>query len=632
MSTVPLHPRGRLESFFFCVLLLVLSKIPSFSGLVFNTVAMQSKHFIHDATHLVNTALNSLTLTNPSLAFDAENKIVYRRPDKDLTAKPKVSIISGGGSGHEPGFAGFVGKGLLTAGVAGSIFASPSAEQVRRAILTRVPTDKGVLVITMNYTGDVLNFGMAAEKAKASGIATEFYAIGDDVGVGRKKGGKVGRRGIGGGIMVLKTIGALAEAGGSLSEVYGLAKQVAGNIVSVGASLEHVHVPGRAVPDPNSDENIPTEEIEVGMGIHNEPGSHRVVASLPELVKIILGQMLDPKDEDRHFVDIKKGDKTVLFINNLGGVSMLELAGILNEIHTQLNQDWGITPVRVISGTFLTSLNGMGFSASLLKLEDTGLGAGKSMLELLDAPSEAVGWAAAISTPTWDADNTATAGDKSVGTGAVKASNLTLDPQQAQTALKAGLDKVIAAEPEVTKYDTIVGDGDCGIGLKRGAEYVLKDLAKGDLPTDAVAFVNRIVPVVENHMDGTSGAIYAIFLNALAAGLREQDTTSSSKVDAKVWAAALKSSLQALGKYTPAAVGDRTLLDALIPFVETLGSTGDINKAAAAAREGAEKTKHLKASLGRTVYVGAEEEWLGKVPDPGAWGLQELLTGLASGI
>lgn len=103
---------------------------------------MQTKHFIDDPVHLVSTALNSLTLTNPSLAFDAQNKIVYRRPSKELTQNPKVSIISGGGSGHEPGFAGFVGKGLLTAGVAGSIFASPSAEQVRRAILTRVPTEK----------------------------------------------------------------------------------------------------------------------------------------------------------------------------------------------------------------------------------------------------------------------------------------------------------------------------------------------------------------------------------------------------------------------------------------------------------------------------------------------------------
>ncbi|KAL2398041.1 Dihydroxyacetone kinase 1 [Exophiala dermatitidis] len=589
---------------------------------------MQTKHFIDDPTHLVQTALHSLTLTNPSVAFDPEHKIIYRRPTKELTEKPKVSIISGGGSGHEPAFAGFVGKGFLTAAVAGTIFASPSAEAVRRAALTRVPTEKGLAIVTFNYTGDVLNFGMAAEKAKAAGVETEFYAIGDDVGVGRAKGGKVGRRGIGGSILVLKMICALAEAGGSLQEVYNLTKQAAGNLVSVGASMEHVHVPGRAVPDPNSDEIIPTEEIEIGMGIHNEPGSHRVSATLPELIKTMLAQLIDPNDQDRHYVDITKNDKVVLLINNLGGVSNLEIGGIVAEVHKQLEEDWGIVPVRVIAGTFITSLNGLGFSVSLLKLEDTGLGPGKSMLELLDAPAEAVGWAAAVQKSTWEADNSATM-DKSIESQRAAPSNLTLNPKQAHAILKAGLDKMIAAERDVTKFDTIVGDGDCGIGLKRGAEAVLKELSSGVLPSDVVAFVNKIVPVVETAMDGTSGAIYAIFLNALAHGLREQDTGSSKPVDTQTWTAALKSSLQSLGRYTPAVPGDRTLMDALVPFVETLGSTGDVKKAAAAAREGAEKTKSMKASLGRTVYVGSESEWIGKIPDPGAWGLQEFLVGLA---
>lgn len=156
--------------------------------------------------------MHALTLTNPSLAHDKANKIIYRRPTF-LSENPKVSIITGGGSGHEPAFAGFVGRGLITASVAGTIFASPSAEQVRRAVMHYVPHEAGVLVITMNYTGDVLNFGMAAEKARSEGVNVGFFAIGDDVGVGREKGGKVGRRGIGGGVLVLKIVGALAEMG-----------------------------------------------------------------------------------------------------------------------------------------------------------------------------------------------------------------------------------------------------------------------------------------------------------------------------------------------------------------------------------------------------------------------------------
>jgi triose/dihydroxyacetone kinase / FAD-AMP lyase (cyclizing) len=211
---------------------------------------------------------------------------------------------------------------------------------------------------------------------------------------------------------------------GSLEEVYGIAKLTANNTVSVGASLEHVHVPGRAIPDPNSDEIIPTEEIEVGMGIHNEPGSHRVSASLPELIKIILAQMLDSKDEDRAYIKVSSSDKFVLFINNLGGVSTLEMSGICAEVSLQLKKDYNIEPLRTIQGTFLTSLNGMGFSVSILKLVDTGLGQGKSMLELLDAPAEAVGWAAPIRTETWEKKSDATMEKTSSKKEDAKPSNL----------------------------------------------------------------------------------------------------------------------------------------------------------------------------------------------------------------
>jgi dihydroxyacetone kinase len=144
--------------------------------------------------------------------LDPTHKIIFRRPDAPRKAK-KVSIVTGGGSGHEPAFAGYVGHGLCDASVAGTIFASPSAEQIRRAAMDRVATEEGVFIIPMNYTGDVLNFGMATEKCRAAGINTEFFAINDDVGVGREKGGLVGRRGLCGGILILKMIGALAEAG-----------------------------------------------------------------------------------------------------------------------------------------------------------------------------------------------------------------------------------------------------------------------------------------------------------------------------------------------------------------------------------------------------------------------------------
>jgi dihydroxyacetone kinase len=148
---------------------------------------------------------------------------------------------------------------------------------------------------------------------------------------------------------------------------------------------------------------VPDDEVEVGMGIHNEPGSHRMKGwTLEDLIKTMLLQLLDENDGDRAFVKRQPDDKFVLLINNLGGVSVIELAGITNEVSTQLASDYNIKPVRTIQGMFLTSLNGLGFSISLLRLADTGLGAGKSLLELLDAPAEAVGWAAPIQASTWE--------------------------------------------------------------------------------------------------------------------------------------------------------------------------------------------------------------------------------------
>lgn len=428
---------------------------------------MSAKHFINDPTHLVNTALQALTITNPSVALDAENKIIYRRPGH----APQVSIISGGGSGHEPSFGAFVGEGLLSAAVAGTIFASPSAEQIRKAVMSRVDSEKGILVTVMNYTGDVLNFGMAVEKAKAAGLKVEMLVVGDDVGVGRIAAGKVGRRGIAGTVLVHKISGALAARGASLEDVYKVGKLVSDNLVSVGASLDHVHVPGRAPPDPKSDENLATEEVEIGMGIHNEPGSGRAVVDLPELVSRMLTQMLDWKDEDRAFLKVNSNE-VVLLINNLGGVSVLELGGITAEVVGQLEKTYNIKPVRILAGTYMTSLNGLGFSISLLNVVNTDIG-GPSMLQLLDAPSEAAGWAAPIKKETWEAKSSRTRDESDSGAEEVKPSGLKVDPEAFKIALTGGLERVIAAEKDVTRFDTVVGDGDCGIGLKRGAEGIL---------------------------------------------------------------------------------------------------------------------------------------------------------------
>lgn len=252
--------------------------------------------------------------------------------------------------------------------------------------------------------------------------------------------------------------------------------------MSIGASLSHVHVPGRREPE---EDELGEGEVEIGMGIHNEPGSERKKTDLPGLVKTMLSHCLDVADQDRSFSTITDKDEVVLLVNNLGGVSPLEMGGITNEVVEQLKDTFNIKPVRILSGTFMTSLNGLGFSISLLRVADTGV-AGASMLELLDAPAEATGWSAAISTKTWARHEEEVGLERQATVEEIQPSNLrgkwlglstraeansrSVDPEQAKSTLTAALNRVIAAEPDVTKYDTIVGDGDCGIGLKRGAE------------------------------------------------------------------------------------------------------------------------------------------------------------------
>lgn len=362
-----------------------------------------AKHYLTDPTQAVLTSLESLTRTNPSLLVDSANKIVYRNPTS-IADPTNVSVVCGGGSGHEPGFAGFVGEGLLTACVAGTIFASPGAEQVRTCLQYRLPPEsKGVLVIATNYTGDVLNFGMGVEKARALGKKVEMVIVGDDVGVGRERSGKVGRRGLSGAALVVKICCALAEQGVGLHDCAHVGGLVANNLVSLGASLRRVHVPGRAIEDAREEEErLGPGLIEIGMGVHNEPGCDKVKTDLPGLVKIMLGQMLDQSDKDRAYVKIEKSDETILLINNFGGISNLELGAIINEVCIQLNKSYGLRPRRIVHGTLWGSLDGPGFVISILKLRDTALGAGKSIIELIDAPVNALGWPRCVSGETWE--------------------------------------------------------------------------------------------------------------------------------------------------------------------------------------------------------------------------------------
>lgn len=347
-----------------------------------------AQHFYDDDSAPVFDALQALSLVRSDVEFDRVQKVIYRTSHD---AQTSVALISGGGAGHEPAHAGYVGEGALTAAVSGFIFASPSVAQIVSA-MKGVGGPAGVLLIIKNYTGDVFHFHLAAKKAKAAaaGTAVEVLVVGDDVAVGRTQSGKVGRRGLAGTVLVHKILGALSSSGvqkASLSDVLALGQDIVANMVTVGTSLSHVHIPGR---DKDASESAAaSNQAELGMGIHNEPGC-RVLSphpSLPSLINTMLDQLLDEKDADRAYVafsDKEKNDNVVLLVNNLGGVSPLEFGGITTSVVRAL-AGRGIRPVRLLSGTYMTSLNGPGFSITLLR-------ATPQMVELLDAPTTATNW------------------------------------------------------------------------------------------------------------------------------------------------------------------------------------------------------------------------------------------------
>ncbi|KAK1515909.1 dihydroxyacetone kinase [Colletotrichum costaricense] len=573
-----------------------------------------SKHFYDEAEDLVLDALESLVLQSSGLTLDKSKKTLW------LTRNdPKhVSLLSGGGAGHEPAHAGFVGDGMLTAAVSGSIFASPSVAQILSGI-SRVAGPAGVLLIIKNYTGDVFHFHLAAEKAKAQlGVPVEVLIVGDDVSVGRKKSGKVGRRGLAGTVLVHKILGAYKETGASLAEVVKLGKTVTEGLVTVGASLEHVHIPGREAAAASTE-----DQVELGMGIHNEPGC-QVLKPRPQLSQLIdsmLTQLLDTNDLDRAYVDFSDAKDVVVLVNNLGGVSPLEFGGITAKVTNALTSR-GLKLARVISGTYMTSLNGPGFSITLLK-------ANPEILKHIDASTNAIGWAYSPRDETSGdvKQRLVESSDSGHGSQDTTKSGVQLNVETFKKVVSEAAKRINAAEPQITAHDTQVGDGDCGVTLARGAKAVQKYADSSSVSDDAVRTAIDLTNVIEDNMDGTSGAIYSIFFAALASELRK---ASAGVLDLQAWTKVAVGALETLQQATPARQGDRTLIDALEPFVRTLESSRSASDAVEAARKGVEATKGMAASLGRAVYV--EESAWGKVPDPGAEGVLAILEGLQAAL
>ncbi|KAF9256556.1 DAK1/DegV-like protein [Marasmius fiardii PR-910] len=630
---------------------------------------MSTKHLYNTTEGLVSKSLQGAIHLNPSLRFHAPSRSVYIHESHPRTETKTphnnnqitVSVISGGGAGHEPAHAGYTGHGMLSASISGDVFASPSARSITQTIQlasnvgkTKTSSSRAVLVIINNYTGDRLNFGLAIEKSRNRGISVDSVVVADDVSLlGRPENAVVGPRGLAGNVLVCKILGAAAERGMELGELKRLGDVVVGNLKSVGVGLDGCHVPGRTWG-----ERLGEGEVEVGLGLHNERGVERRKVPrepgelLEEMVEMVQRSRVVESGDGEMFV--KRDEDCVLFVNNLGGMSLLEMGAVVKDLVDILHKRF-IHPKRILSSSYMTSLNAPGFSISLLnvsKIHDAISGdMNINVISLIDDPTDAVAWVGSTRQHQYLDDAALQREEQEQASERPSAHQIRNDegvrsaypPLSEPLAAKisrgitAACNAVLAVQEEMTKFDSVVGDGDCGDTFAKGARAILDSNLQTQVSQLSLPeLVQRIGDILEDNMGGTIGALFAIFFTAWSSAFSSRKTQSSHSISDgfKDVHETLSKALTSLSHHTPAKPGDRTVMDALVPFCEALSLEANFADAVNKAREGAESTRGMKAKLGRAVYVGTchggQEEEI--PPDPGAWGVVAILEGFCEGV
>lgn len=324
------------------------------------------KKIINQPDNVVSEMLMGIEKANPDVVYHSGVEIISRKQKKDN----KVGLVSGGGSGHEPAHAGYVGYGMLDAAVSGNVFASPSPDRILKGI-QEADSGAGVLLIIKNYSGDIMNFNMAKDLAQMDDIKVETVVVKDDVAV-EESTYSTGRRGIAGTVFVHKIAGAKAEKGASLEEVKEAAQKTIANVRSMGMAMTPCILPAVGKPGFELDDN----EVEIGMGIHGEPGIQRTSKkTAKEYAEIMVKKILDDYDYS--------SSEVALMINGLGSTPLMELYILNNEVQNIL-KDKGIKIYKTFVGNYMTALEMSGCSVTLLKLDD-------ELKELLDFESKAPG-------------------------------------------------------------------------------------------------------------------------------------------------------------------------------------------------------------------------------------------------
>ena len=546
-------------------------------------------HLLNTRASLVSDAIDGeLLAAGGRLArLDSYPDIrVVLRADWD---RAKVAIVSGGGAGHEPAHVGFIGRGMLTAAVCGDVFASPSSEAVLAAILA-VAGERGVLLVIKNYTGDRLNFGLAAERARALGVQVETVIVGDDVALP----GIAQPRGIAGTLFVHKVAGAAAEAGGNLATVASAARAVAQGIRSIGMATTTCTIPGGEAGN-----RIPEGEAEFGLGIHGEPGAKRgPLGAAREMVDLLLEQLVPPGES--------AAGPFALLINNLGALSPIELAVVTEAVLTsrlaaRIELVFGPAPL-------MTALAMKGFSLSLLPLD----------------PDRRAALLAPVDAKSWPRGERLTPLNLVPMPGQLMAEPVTFAgtsaSQRFRSIIEAVLASLIEIEDALNRLDSKVGDGDTGTTVARAAKAVgdhLETVLRTEWGDTLLAIAQR----TGQTMGGSSGVLVSIYLAATGTALNE----------GLGWPAALREGFDRVAFYGGASEGDRTMLDALAPAIRVLEQGGGLTAAAAAAKAGAARTSEiLTTRSGRSSYLNATD--LRGIQDPGAVAAATMLNALAQAV
>ena len=536
--------------------------------------------FINSRETIVTDAIDGLLVSSGGALARLDGyphiKVVVRA-DWD---RSKVELVSGGGSGHEPSHAGLVGAGMLTAAVCGEVFASPSVDAVLAGILA-VTGPAGCLLIVKNYTGDRLNFGLAAERARARGLDISMVVVDDDIALPDLP----QPRGVAGTLFVHKIAGALAERSESLAAVTAAAERVIKGVASIGMSLDTC-----TVPDAPKETRIPAGKAELGLGIHGEPGVSQVdFTGAKQAAEMITDRLA------RHMAD---GPHAIL-INNLGGTTPLEMSILTNELlKSPIADKFALT---IGPSALMTSLDMRGFSVSVMPVT-----AGDE--EALRAPVGPSAWPGAVpvTQPKTMALPDGLAPDRSPASA---------HPERRALVLKC-CKILIAPEADLNALDAKSGDGDTGSTLAGAARALTEAVDR--LPLADLDQLYRAIGIeLSQTMGGSSGVLLAIFFSAAGDDAREGETIADS----------LTRGLERIKQVGGAAEGDRTMIDALAPALAALPN--GLGEAAKAARAGANATAAItKAKAGRAVYV--PEANLKGNNDPGAEATARLFEGLST--